>query len=299
MGIALARRWAPIAVAAVALALAAGGCGSAVSGTRTAPASPALRVSLPVAASGRSVRVVGGSAAMRTHARQILAGMGRTAIAIVRFGRAPADFGQFRGVPGPDWIAVTVAVRHDPFHGSMWSQLSADGALWQADVFENAYLARPPSGSPRIRGTSEAYAFAGRSQQFTSGLASRTAYTGSPLSDAAARAALVAAAARARFPVGVVTFIHPQRAAATLILRARGHPRFRQRYGVLVEGLHRVQGRLGGLEWEIVDRCGAPVAVSSGGTWVNPRWLCPNPFIIGFPPSPAACRRLARRMPVC
>lgn len=288
-----------MAVAAVALALAVSGCGSAASGTRTAPASAALRVPLPVATSGSSVRVVGGSAAMRTRARQILAGMGRTAITIVRFGRAPADFGQFRGVPGPDWIAVTVAVRRDPFHGSMWSQLNGDGALWQADVFENAYLASPSVGSPRIRGTSEAYAFAGRSQQFSSGVASTPAYTGSPLSDAAARAALVAAATRARFPVGAATFIHPQRAAATLILRARGHARFRQRYGVLVEGLSRVQGRLGGLEWEIVARCGAPVAVSSGGTWVNPRWLCPNPFIIGPSASPATCRRLSRRMPVC
>jgi hypothetical protein len=57
--------------------------------------------------------------------------------------------------------------------------------------------------------------------------------------------------------------------------------------------------RLGGLEWEIVDRCGAPVAVTSGSTWANPRWLCPNPFIIGFGESLATCRKLARRVPVC
>jgi hypothetical protein len=57
--------------------------------------------------------------------------------------------------------------------------------------------------------------------------------------------------------------------------------------------------RLGGLEWEIVDRCGAPVAVTSGSTWANRCWLCPNPFIIGFGESLATCRKLARRVPVC
>jgi hypothetical protein len=54
-----------------------------------------------------------------------------------------------------------------------------------------------------------------------------------------------------------------------------------------------------GLQWEIVDRCGTPVAIESAGSWTNARWMCRNPAVLGPAQSPAACRRLARQLPRC
>jgi hypothetical protein len=114
-----------------------------------------------------------------------------------------------------------------------------------------------------------------------------------------ARNLLEAAAARGRFQVVSITFMHPDRLAATFIVRAQSRARFRQRYASFWQALTPLEGRLGGLEWEIIDRCGTPVAIQSFSTWTNPRWLCANPFMYSLAPSAAGCRKLARAIPVC
>jgi hypothetical protein len=245
------------------------------------------------------VTVSGGTAAMRARAHAILDGMGAVAITDVRFGRAPAWYKQFRDVSGPDWIYTTVAAPAKVTGGELWAQMRRDAALWQASVFENAYLGSAPAGQPRIRGTSEALPPSVSAAGTGSGTVTRTQYTGSGPSEATARTLLEAAATHAHFQVDSITFMHPDRLAATFIMRAQSRVRFGQRYVQFRQRLSPLDGRLGGLEWEIVDRCGNPVAIQSSGLWTNPRWLCADPLSFGPSPSAATCRKLARAMPAC
>ena len=166
-------------------------------------------------------------------------------------------------------------------------------------MFENAYLGSPPAGQPRIRGTSEAVPPSVSADGTGSGTVTRMQYTGSAPSPATVRTLLEAAATPAHFQVVSITFMHPDRLAATLIVRAQSRVRFRQRYVQFRQRLSPLDGRLGGLEWEIVDRCGNPVAIQSFSTWTNPRWLCADPLSFGLAPRAATCRKLARAMPVC
>jgi hypothetical protein len=303
MGTNWVRRWLRIvrATAIAGMTLAATGCGAdqASAPDRNAPSTVGqLQVSLLGSAPGPA-RVVGGTAAMRARAHQILDGMGRPAITEVRFGRAPVSYGQFRNVAGPAWIHMTIATRNDPIRDGLWAQLEADGVRWQAGVFERTYLANPPTGQPRIRGTSEIAIYPGGRQFISSGTAGRYRYIGAAPTEAIVRARFEAAAAKARFRVVSVTFIHPDRVAATVILKATSRHGFGDRFSAFYHGLGGLPDAMGGLQWEIIDRCGNPVAIRSAGFWIHPGWLCPNPFIIGLTPTRAACRNLARTLPVC
>ena len=288
-----------LATGATLLALA--GCGQATS--RHTPAVDAARFGVPVVSldvSGmRRTRVVGGTAAMRARARAILAGMGDVAIAEVRFGRPPSSDARFRRVAGPIWLATTVVAHGSPFAGPLRSQLAADGPLWQATVFANAYEASQPAGEPRLRGTSEALSVNGRSRPFTSETGPAEPYGGAAETDTDVRRTIGQAAARARFRVVSISLAHPNRQAATVVVRALRRSSFARRYDEFVRALGPLAARLDGLQWQVVDRCGYPVAVQSVSGWTSPRWLCPNPYIPGLAMTRATCRKLPRGFPPC
>ena len=93
--------------------------------------------------------------------------------------------------------------------------------------------------------------------------------------------------------------MHPNRQAATVVVRADGRASFASRYRAFSVALNGVTGRLDGLQSQVVDRCGYPVAIASAGVWASPRWLCPNPFVPGIAMSRARCRKLPRGFPAC
>jgi hypothetical protein len=287
------------AAAPLVVVLAASGCGGGGTSETFPPAHTGnLRVSLMGTPVGH-VRIVGGTAAMRAHARRIVRGMGRVAISEIRFGHAPPPFGQFRQVRRPDWILTTVVSRGDAVRGGLWAELGGDGPLWQASVFDNAYVATHSAGEPHIDGTSEAFLVHGRAVAFSGELAGGDPARGASPPEPIARRTVIAAAAAGRFAVVRITFIHPHRLAGTVIVRAAGKHAFGQRLGAFERRLSGLAEGMDGLQWEIVDRCGTPVAIQSAGSWTNARWLCPDPASLGVGPSPAACRKLARKLPRC
>ena len=93
--------------------------------------------------------------------------------------------------------------------------------------------------------------------------------------------------------------MHPNRQAATIVVRALRRAAFARRYEAFVFAMNRLTGRMDGLQWQVVDRCGYPVAVQSVGIWTSPRWLCPNPFVPGLQMTRATCRKLPRGFPPC
>jgi hypothetical protein len=283
------------AVAALAACTGASGSRPDVTDEPAAASSPV--VPLVTRGSGPA-HVRGGTPAMRARAHAILAGMGDTAIVEVRFGRPPSTFVGLRDVPGPIWLAMTVRAPATPFSHRIRQALRADGPLWQASVFENAYLGSQPPGAPRVRGTSERFSVPGRGiTLFESGTASKPRYTGLPPSERSARAVIARAAEAARFRIASVAFIHPGRPAATVVVRAAGRESFPRRYTIFHNRLSALAGRLAGLQWRVVDRCGSPVVVHTAGTWARPRWLCPNPFVLGLIPVRACPKHL--RPPPC
>ncbi len=300
MRISLGRRVAQVGIGIVA-SLAAAGCGQGVTGASHASGTaPAGTPVLSLLGTGEGpARVVGGTPAMRARARQILDGMGDGAIIEVRFGRPPESFGRFRRVEGPIWLSTTVAASGSPSSGTLRSQLAADSPLWQASVFDSAYLTSQPVGAPRVRGTSEALSVAGRVQPFSSEIGPADPYVGAAEPDSAVREAIARAAARARFRVVTISLMHPNRQAATVVVRAFRQASFAGRYDAFQAGLAALNGRLDGVQWEVVDACGYPVAVESTGIWTSPRWLCPNPYVPGYQMTRATCRKLPRGFPPC
>ncbi len=288
-----------LASAATLLALA--GCGQGT--TSHTLAVGAARVGAPAVSLGTSgtsrTRVVGGTAAMQARARTILAGMGDVAIAEVRFGRPPTAFARFRRVDGPIWLSTTVVAHGSPFAGPLRSQLAADSPLWQATVFANAYEASQPAGEPRLRGSSEALSVGGRARPFTSESGPAEPYGGAAETDAEVRRTIAKAAAQARFRVVSISVVHPNRQAATVVVRALRRASFARRYDDFVHVLSPLVTRLDGLQWQVVDRCGYPVAVQSVSLWTSPRWLCPNPYVPGLQMTRATCRKLPRGFPPC
>jgi len=288
-----------LASAATLLALA--GCGQGATGQPSENVvAPLGAPVVSLGASGTSrTRVVGGSAAMRARARAILDGIRDVAIAEIRFGRPPEAFARFRRTNRPIWLSTTVVAHGSPFAGSLRSQLDADGPLWQATVFANAYQASQPVGEPRLRGSSEALSVAGRARPFSSESGPAEPYGGTAEPDAEIRRTIARAAARARFRVVSVSIVHPNRQAATVVVRALRRAAFARRYDEFVRVLGPLATRLDGLQWQVVDRCGYPVAVQSVGGWTSPRWLCPNPYIPGLAMTRATCRKLPRGFPPC
>ena len=288
-------------LAAVVTVLAAAGCGQGATDHGSAQATASFGapvVSLGAASAGRT-RVVGGTPGMRARARAILDRMGDVAVSEVRFGRPPTSVSQLRRVTGPIWLSTTVVASGSPFTGPLRSQLASNGPLWQATVFANAYEASQPAGEPRIRGSSEALSVGGRRSPFSSETGPADPYGGPIETDAAVRRTIARAAQRARFDVVSISIVHPNRQAVTVVVRARTRTSFARRYEAFVRALGGLQRRLDGLQWQVVDRCGYPVAIESAGGWTSPRWLCPNPFVPGIAMTKATCRKLPRGFPPC
>ena len=287
--------------ALVTMLLAAAGCGPGAA--NHAPPSDAAAFGAPVvsltAAARGHTHVVGGTPGMRARARAILNGMGDSAIAEVRFGRPSGGFSHLRRRGGPVWLSTTVVAKGSPFSGSLRSQLASNGPLWQARVFDQAYLAGQPAGEPRVRGTSELLSVGDHSQPFSGETGPADPYAGALETDAAVRRTVARAAQRAGFRVVATSILHPNRQAVTVVVRALQRSAFGRRYEAFVRGLGALNGRLDGLQWQVVDRCGYPVAIESVGGWTSPRWLCPNPYVPGVEMTRKACRKLPRGFPPC
>jgi hypothetical protein len=288
-------------LAAVVTILAAAGCGP---GSAPPPsATNAASAGAPVISLGATIavraRVTGGTPAMRARARAILAAMGDVAIAEVRFGRPPKAFARLRRRDATIWLSTTVVADGSPSSRALRSQLAADGPLWQATAFANAYEASQPAGAPRVGGTSEALSVAGRASPFSGESGPADPYAGAAEPDSAVRRTIARAAARAGFRVVSISLMHPNRQAATVVVRAMTRTSFARRYGAFQAGLASLIGRLDGLQWQVVDRCGYPVAIQSVGIWTSPRWLCPNPYVPGYEMTRATCRKLPRGFPPC
>jgi hypothetical protein len=140
---------------------------------------------------------------------------------------------------------------------------------------------------------------AGRTTPFSSESGPAEPYGAPGESDAAVRRAVGQASTRAGFHVVEISIAHPNRQAATVVVRALRRDGFGPRYEGFVRALGRLAPRLDGLQWQVVDRCGYPVAVQSAGDWTSPRWLCPNPFVPGIQMTRAACRKLPPGFPSC
>lgn len=286
MGISLVARVAPVAAVVALAACGQGATGRPSSGAPASYGTPV--VSLATRGAG-AARVVGGTPAMRARARAILHGMGDVAITAVRF----------RQANGTMWLSTTVAGAGGPFADGLRSQLAADGPLWEASVFNSAYRASQPAGAPYVHGTSESFSVAGRVHRFSSESGPVEPYRGPAEPDSAVRRMIAQAAARARFGVVSITLWHPNRQAATVVVRTERRTSFERRYRAFLTALNPLVRRLDGLQSQVVDRCGYPVAIESAGDWISPRWLCPNPFVPGPQMSLATCRKLPRGFPAC
>jgi hypothetical protein len=221
-------------------------------GSQAQPQPPAVPL-LPQSAA--PAVVVGGTPSMRERARTVLAGMGPWAISQVRFGPPPAGFG-LRAAQG---------------------------------VFENAFTGSAPRGEPRVRGWTEAVQGAPMTGT-GSGTFDRPLYDGPPPTEAEVRAAVGEGARRAGFDVVSLRVMHPARAAASVVVRAKTPDGFDRRYAAFDDAVSGIEGRMDGLAWE-VDPCGRPVVVRSAVSWADPSWLCPDPTILGFGESAADCRK--------
>jgi hypothetical protein len=244
------------------------------------------------------VSVTGGSPVMRARARRILEGMGSVAIASVRFGCTPATYHQFRAIRGADWVYVTVRAPL-PKDTAPADQDRRDWLVWQADVFERAYLAAVPKAAGRMRGTSENVVADGVTHSLSSGTtAAAQAFAAQP-----GRQKLIAAIKRAAdaagFTVTSITITNPDRLAATAQFTVSARHEFAHRLNAFASTLNALGGSLDGRGWQLRDHCITLVAQSANGWFVNPRWECPEPGMFGILPSPAACRKLAAQYPAC
>jgi hypothetical protein len=174
-----------------------------------------------------------------------------------------------------------------------------DWLVWQADVFERAYLSDLPEGAVLMRGTSENVLANGVTQPLSSGTtAAAQAFAQQP-SSRKLIGSIKSAASAAGFAVRSITITHPDRLAATAQFTVSTRHGFAHRLNAFYPILNALGEGLDGLGWQLRDRCGTLVDQTANGWFVNPRWECPNPGIIGFSPSPAACRKLAAQYPAC
>ncbi len=244
------------------------------------------------------VSVTGGTASMRARARRILEGMGTVAIAGVRFGRAPSSYHQFRGVRGADWVFVTVRAPALSRTTTPAEQDRQSWLMWQADVFERAYLSSVP-GRLRPRGTSENVLSHGVTEPLSSGTTGGGWVYTQQLPSGRLVSRIRRAATAAGFGVSAITITMPDRLAVTARFTVSTRHGFVHRFNAFFPALNRLSGGLDGLAWQLHDRCGNIVAQSASGWFVNPRWECPDPGTLGLPMSAAECRKLASHYPDC
>ncbi len=171
--------------------------------------------------------------------------------------------------------------------------------MWQADVFERAYLAAVPEAAIRMRGTSENVLADGVTQPLSSGTTAAAQAFAHQTSSSKLIASIKSAASAAGFTVRSITITHPDRLAATAQFTVSARHGFAHRLNAFYPTLNALGEGLDGLGWQLRDHCGTLVAQSANSWFVNPRWECPNPGMFGIQPSPAACRKLAAHYPAC
>jgi HAAS len=292
------RAWVPPAVAVVVAGVLAGALvvtkasSSAHRGaTRAAP-------TVTLAAWARTtIPISGGTRAMRARARRILDGIGRTNIVRVAFGRPRDGFRQFRAVPGPIWLSVTIG--SDGL--GLRRFLDTGPPLWGALVFEHSYEGTQPAGSPSIRGTTELVTDGRHTLPFESEPAGREAAVSSPTPAVVARVVRRAARASA-FRLDSVRLVHAGAGdlAASVVLTVLSRRDFARRLEAFGQATQGLSDRLYGFATTFEDSCGDRVFVNGVGfEWANARWLCPNPFVLGPLTSRRECARLAREQPTC
>jgi hypothetical protein len=281
-------------IALIALGYVASGCAGSGGGSL-----PGVRASVVARREATPVSVTGGTAPMRARARAILEGMGSVAVARVRFGRAPSPYHQFRRVRGADWVFVTVRAPFPTRTTTAAAQDRTDWLMWQADVFERAYLSAVPPGGRPLRGTSENVL----SHGVTKPLGSGTTAGGQAFASQPPTRQLVSrirhAASAAGFGVTSLTITRPDRLAVTARFTVSTRRGFVRRFNDFFPALNRLDEGLDGFAWQLRDRCGNLVAQSASGWFVNPRWECPEPGTLGLTPSKGECRTLAAGYPAC
>jgi hypothetical protein len=292
-----------VALGVAVVAVAASACGGSGSGPismsdATVNGTSGVRALVVARAERTPVSVTGGTASMRARARRILEGMGSVAVASVRFGRAPSSYHQFRGVRGADWVFVTVRAPAPSRTTTPGEQDRQSWLMWEADVFERAYLSSVP-GPLRPRGTSENVLSHGGVEPLSSGTTGGGWVFTQQLPSGRVVSRIRHAATAAGFGVGSITITRPDRLAVTARFTVSTRHGFVRRFNAFFPALARLGGGLDGLAWQLRDRCGNMVAQSASGWFVNPRWECPEPGTLGLPTSPAECRKLASHYRAC
>jgi hypothetical protein len=206
--------------------------------------------------------------------------MGSPAITSIRFGRPPVGFGQFRRVPGPIWVTVTVTAPPRDLGDGQWRSLAGSDRLWQAAVFENAFIRSTPPGERRLRGTTET----GATGRITgaSGAVGRPEPGASPPTGGEIRAAIEQGVRRSGLGLVSVRLTRSPSVAASVVLRVDRPQGFGRRIAAFRQALTVVAPHMDGFETEIVDRCGRPVVLWSAASYTDPRWLCPDPYTLGL-----------------
>jgi hypothetical protein len=237
-------------------------------------------------------------AVMPARARRILDGMGRVAIASVRFGRAPRTYHQFHAVRGADWVYVTVQA---PVLAAGTTPRAESPGL--ADLAGRRVRARIPlrraQSGMRMRGTSENVVAHGVTQSVGSGTTAAAQQFAAQPGTRKLLTGIKRAASAAGFAVTSITVTHPDRLAATAQFTVSTRHGFAHRFNAFYPILDALGQGSDGLGWPLRDHCDRLVAQSACGWFVNPRWECPEPGTIGPSSTPAECRKLAGQYPAC
>jgi hypothetical protein len=226
-----------------------------------------------------SARLTGGSREQRALIRDILDGMGPSAIASVRVGAPPSN--RF-GAGSARWLWITARAAAPPFARD--SRGSVVEPEWDASMLQAAYARRAgPAGVPGLRGCSLTLLLPGGRQMddgsdTTGGL--KRVLGG--VSEGAVRAAYAAAGRQAHLDLRGIRLLHPDNTAVAAVYEAADPVQFGRRLYALAF-LPRVLGHIDGYFVVVRDRCGRTVASFAAGgsesvSWVDPRWACPNPI---------------------
>ncbi len=264
----------PLILASLAVLVLAAGCAS--SRASTPPTT--------VASVSPTATITGGTAALRARTNRLLAGMGRSAIERVSFARNRVTITVHgRQIRGESRAAVDETNRH----------------LWQASVIERALLTTPNADGFQLRSTAEQLEWNGQVSAYSSGIAGRE-HLAAPIGAGTLVQRIRSAAARAAFNVKGIRLLHPDRIAATAVLTVPAkNAGFGPRLVAFNSEMAVLDRSVDGLAWQLRDRCGNVVAEYNGGSFVNPRWLCPVPWFIGIAPTAAGCRKWAATFPAC
>lgn len=243
-----------------------------------------------------TVAVNGGTPAMRAQARGILRRMRSTPIVRVQFQRPPFQYAQYARDDHPAWVTVTVQA---PGYATQQQAAATSWALGFADIFERAYQAGVPAGGYRLLGTSEQRTWHGQMHYVGGGVSAVPSWAHANRTADGVAHTVREAAGRAGFGVSSLTVFPLDRFGAATVLSVDTHHDFASRLNAFGAAMGRLGYATDGVDWQLRDRCGNVVASVAGGTYVNPRWECPNPWSQGPVMLGDGCRQQAAAQPAC